>query len=103
MNEYEMIWQKAEEAGKKAANALNKDIMSYPCGFAWVRVKPANSTFAKWLVSNNYAMKDSYQGGVLIWVYDYNQSADHKEAHACAMANVFEEFGIKCSAGSRLD
>ena len=73
------------------------------CGFAWVNVKPGTSSFAKWLVKKGYAKRDSYYGGVTIWISDYNQSMTRKEAHAHAMAKVFTNHEIRAQAMSRMD
>ena len=72
------------------------------CGFAWVNVRPGNSAFAKWLVKNGCARK-AYEGGVQIWIGEFNQSLAKKEACAYAMAKVFQDAGIKAYAGSRMD
>jgi hypothetical protein len=73
------------------------------CGFAWVNVKPGNSSFAKWLVKNKFARK-AYEGGVQIWVSQFNQSMARKEAYAEAMAAMFRNaLGVKAYAGSRMD
>lgn len=73
------------------------------CGFAWVNVRPGTSAFAKWLVANKVARK-AYEGGVQIWVSEFNQSMARKEAYAEAMAAVFRnELGVKAYAGSRMD
>ena len=72
------------------------------CGFAWVTVRPANSSFAKWLLSSHFA-KVGYDGGAVIWISDYNQSMTRKESHAEAMAAYLRKVGIKAHAGSRMD
>lgn len=72
------------------------------CGFAWVKVYPGNSKFARFLVKNGLARK-SYSGGVDIWVSAYSQSVQKKEAYARAFANVVKAAGYKCYADSRLD
>lgn len=73
------------------------------CGFAWVNVKPGNLPFANWLKATGRAASDSYAGGVTIWISDYNQSVDRKEAHAYAMADLLRAAGHHAYAGSRLD
>lgn len=74
------------------------------CGFAWINVKPGNSSFANWLKKNDLARKDSYYGGVTIWVGDYNQSYEKKMAYAGAFAKVLKDSGIeKAYASGRLD
>jgi hypothetical protein len=125
MDVYE-IYTKADDAGRKAVEALQVRPMVVTrrdnpmddnspvvqswyvedgvCGFAWVNIKPANSKFAKFLLRNGLARKDSYYGGVTVWVSDYNQSMQKKEAYAHAFAKVIRECGIdKCYASSRMD
>lgn len=124
---FEAIFAEAQAAGKAAAEALTPSVMVVgspstpfgtdvdltkehwietegPCGFAWIDVtERKNSPFAKWLKANGYA-KDAYdRKGVYIWISDYNQSMQRKEAHANAMAKVLRDHGIKAYAGSRLD
>jgi len=74
------------------------------CGFAWVNVSPGNSPFANWLKKNKFASK-AYGGGVDVWISDFGQSVDRKEACASAMAKVLQmELGMSSIyAGSRLD
>lgn len=79
-------------------------ILDGPCGFAWINIKPGNSRFAKWLVANGKARKDSYNGGVIVWVSDYRQSVQRKETYAMAFARSLRQNGIdKAYSGSRLD
>lgn len=73
------------------------------CGFAWVNVKPGNGQVAKRLVALGLARRDSYAGGVTVWISEYNQSMTRKEAHARAFAKVLQEAGVKAYAGSRID
>jgi len=123
--DFQALWDKAVAAGKAAGNAavpvpmvvsqranpLNDNspavkewfVADGVCGFAWVKVKPGNSAFANWLKKKGYARKDSYGGGVSISVSDYNQSMARKEAHAYAMADVFQAAGFKAYGQSRMD
>jgi hypothetical protein len=72
------------------------------CGFAWVTVKPANSSFAIW-AKKNKLMRSAYGGGVQYWVSEFGQSVDRKAAFAGAFAKVLREAGINAVAGDRLD
>jgi hypothetical protein len=72
------------------------------CGFGSVKVRPGNSSFALWLVKNNYAHK-SYNGGVSISTNYGSQSVARAEAAAYAMADVLREAGIKAYGTSNLD
>lgn len=121
----EQIYQEAREAGIRAGNAANPAPMVVqehenmmddsspvkkqwvvpdgPCGFAWIIVKPGTSRFAKFLKARQYGKPDSYQGGVRIWVGDFNQSMMRKEAYAKAFADALRKYGIKASDYSRMD
>lgn len=72
------------------------------CGFAWITVRPANSSFAIWAKKQGL-MRSAYDGGVQYWVSEFGQSVDRKTAFAGAFAEVLRAAGIKAYAGSRLD
>ena len=72
------------------------------CGFAWIVIKPGTCSFARWLVKNGHA-KRHYYGGVSVWVGDFNQSLERKEAYATAFANALRLNGVKAHADSRMD
>ncbi len=72
------------------------------CGFAWVTVRPANSSFAIWAKKQGL-MRPMYGGGVTYWVSQFGQSVDRKSAFAGAFAKVLRENGIQATAGDRLD
>lgn len=77
-----------------------------PCGFAWVTVRPATSSFGRWLVKEGHATK-SYGGGLSIRVRTQGQSYERKMAYAQAMAGVLvaapELAGLQILPGGRLD
>ena len=113
---FETVYNKAVAAGRAAGEAIVPVPMTVQgqgqswfvadgnvCGFAWVAIRPANSSFAKWLKKNKLA-KPAYGGGLQIWISAFNQSMARKEACARAMAEVFEtELGITAYADSRMD
>lgn len=72
------------------------------CGFAWVTVTPATSSFAIWAKKQGI-MRRAYGGGVMYWVSSFGQSVDRKSAFAGAFAKVLRENGINAFAGDRLD
>ena len=45
----------------------------------------------------------AYGGGFTVWIGDYNQSLQRKEAHAYAMAAELNAHGIKANGESRMD
>jgi len=72
------------------------------CGFAWIVVKPGTSPFSRWLKRTSKG-SPHYYGGISIWVSNFGQSMQKKEAYATAFADVLNANGIKASAGSRMD
>jgi hypothetical protein len=115
-SKFSEIVQQAHEAGEKAgiecrplpmgiadtAGNLIDIIDDGACGFAWVTIKPANSSFAVWAKKQGLA-RSAYGGGVMIWVRGFGQSVERKTAYAGAYAKVLRDNGIKASAGDRLD
>jgi hypothetical protein len=78
-------------------------IESGVCGFAWVTVRPANSSFALW-AKKEHGWSRSYHGGLQLWVRGYGQSMERKEAYARAFAaHIRSELGLECHASSRMD
>ena len=73
------------------------------CGFAWVSVHPANSSFARWAIKHGYADRAAYDGGIKFHIREFNQSVDRKYAAALAMETVLREAGLEAYAQSRLD
>lgn len=71
------------------------------CGFAWVAF-PGNTSFGKWAKKQGLA-RSHYPSGLCVWVREFGQSVDRKEAFAGAYAKVLKNNGIDAYAGSRLD
>jgi hypothetical protein len=98
-----IVVQHADPTNDRSAPVKAWHVPDGPCGFAWVNVRPGNSSFARWLVKNKLA-RPAYHGGVDIWISAFNQSVTRKEACANAMAEVLRtELGVRAYAGSRLD
>jgi hypothetical protein len=72
------------------------------CGFAWVRITPANSRAAHYATAH-WDAHPAYHGGVSIFCHDYGQSMTLKEAYADAFAKVLREAGIRAYGESRMD
>jgi hypothetical protein len=71
------------------------------CGFAWIAF-PGNTSFGKWAKKQGLA-RSHYPSGLCIWVSEFGQSVDRKEAFAGAYARVLKDNGIDAYSGSRLD
>lgn len=77
------------------------------CGFAWIVITPATSSFVRFLKAKGIGRKH-YYGGWSVWVPSLfpdarDQSVEYKEAYARAFASVLREHGIEAHAESRLD
>ena len=108
-NEIKMIVGRAKEAAYIAASDYlvekldGKD--NYPCGFAWVNIHGIKGNTKLGRAMKAAGIEKSYTGSHQI----YNpsgvnvQNVDVKEAGAEAAAKVFESYGFKAYAGSRLD
>ena len=98
------------EARTHAANATNVYLGElgqdqFPCGFAWVNIKPARGPVVKALKEMGIGRTDSYYGGYTVWNPSENfcQNVDAKLAGARAFAKVLNDAGVKCIAESRWD
>jgi hypothetical protein len=128
---FQEIWDEACKAGRDAVEKLNVVPMVVQehqnmlddkspvaqswfvadgvCGFAWINIRPASRVgrndcdFAKWCRANRIGSYDDYAKAWNIWVSDYNQSMQKKEAYADAAASVLQKYGIRAYSGSRMD
>lgn len=91
------------------------------CGYAWVRIRPATSAFARWCKMQTMAHfgfprrlcaeSDPYSGGVVLDVCVQipraidrsGQSYEIKLAYAKAFAGVLQQAGYNAEADGRID
>lgn len=121
--DYSALFAKADAAGKAAANGCqptpmivgtakgfsNEIDFRQPtyfvadgvCGFAWVSFA-GNTAWGRWAKKAKLA-RSGYPKGLQIWISDYGQSMQLKEAYARAFAAVLQDAGIDAYAGSRMD
>ena len=104
MNSPAEIYAEARAAGNIAVkNAVD----GYPCGFAWVNIKPARGPFIKFLKEKNIGRKDSYYGGYTLSSYDCSnfngQNMDVKEDGCRAFRNVLIQNGVEANVYTRID
>lgn len=96
----------AIKEAQKAANAhhaLNPHW--YPCGFAWVNIKPARGKVVAHLKSLGLGRTDDYYGGYTVW-NPSGHSSQHMytlEAGARAFADVLKSAGVKAYVSTRMD
>jgi hypothetical protein len=97
-----MVVQDADLAGKPVPGGKTYYVPSGVCGFAWIKVRPGNCSFAIWAKKQGYGSRD-YYGGLQISVRGFGQSMEQKAAYAGAFAAVLQAAGIKAYAQSRMD
>jgi hypothetical protein len=80
-DKYQIAWDASHKAGQEAAKSFYE-----VSGFAWIIIKPGNSSFAKWLVKTGRARSDHYYGGVNVEISEHGQylAANDEYAHAFA-------------------
>jgi hypothetical protein len=102
------IINEAEVAAKKAEqDYINRYLPngdSFPCGFAWVNIKPAKGKLITELKARNAGHK-SYYGGYDVWNPSRSnyQNVDCKYAAAQAYSEVLNKYGYKSTPESRWD
>lgn len=123
-DDWQALYNRAHEAGMKAGEAHSPTPMRIvqrdnplddnskvvkqwiendgECGFGWIVIKPANSSFALWLKKHDIGKARS-QGGLYIWVHSFNQSYSRKMAYAEAFAQILGQAGIQAYPDGRLD
>ena len=82
----------------------------FPCGFAWVKIRPARGKLVNYLKSIGVGGTDSYAGGYRVSSYDicsqpgsWAQQMDIKYAGCSAFAEVLRDHGVNAYADSRMD
>lgn len=72
------------------------------CGFAWVHLPVARGPLVAYLKGKGIGHK-SYRKGYDVWVGQFGQSMQRKEAYARAYARVLADAGFDAYADSRMD
>ena len=103
------IVNEANQAAREAAERFFQEKLGgkdqYSCGFAWVDIYGIKGNTRLGKAFKAAGIRKSYTGSYQIW----NpaglgvQNIDTLEAGAEAAARVFEKYGFKAYAGSRLD
>jgi len=112
MNDYAAELGAYHEAQAAAAKATQDHINAnpdvwYPCGFAWVKIRPARGPFVAACKENDLGRTDDFEGGFVI----YNPSGNHtqwmdaKEVGARAFVEVLKKHypTMKVSVQTRID
>ena len=95
----------AEQAARKFFQEKLGGVDQYSCGFAWVDIYGIKGNTKIGKAFKAAGVRKSYTGSYQIW----NpaglgvQNIDTLEAGAEAAAKVFEKYGFRAYAGSRLD
>lgn len=101
------IIQQAQDAAAQAAHDYLMQIGgdNYPCGFSWVKIRPARGQFVRLLKELKLGRTDDYEGGFLVYNPSKNncQNMDAKYAGSCAFAEVLRQHGVKANPVQRID
>lgn len=105
-NEIRTIITQASELARQATETMisqNPDTW-YPCGFAWVRIKPARGPFVSVMKEMNLG-SSSELGGYVVYNPSNNatQWMDAKAAGARAFALELNKYGVKANVEQRMD
>lgn len=102
MNDQE-LFNAARIAGELAVQGKQD---GYPCGFAWITIKPARGKFVNYLKSQGIGRRATY-GGYALSSYDTSsfsgQNMDVKQDGCEAFAEVLRANGVDCSVETRID
>ena len=107
--EVENILAEAKAEARKAAEKFFQEKLGgkdqYSCGFAWTDIYGVKGNTRLGKTFKAAGIRKSYTGSYQIWnPADIGvQNIDTLEAGAEAAAKVFERYGFKAYAGSRLD
>jgi hypothetical protein len=106
VDEIRSIIQEAKDAARDAANAyIDTHGEQWYCGFAWVNIWDIKGNTKLGKRMKQAGLDKDYTGAYSIWNPSGlgTQCMSTKEAGASAAAQVFKDYGFKCSAGSRAD
>ena len=93
------------EAKSKTFEKEGRNVMIYPCGFAWIYFSGGKKNLmGKEFEKLGLASYDDYRKSYYIWIRDYNQSMTHKETHAQILAELLtEKLNTEVRYSSRID
>jgi len=103
------IYNEAQAAAAKATQAyLNANPgVWYPCGFAWVKIRPARGRFVAMCKDRDIGRTDDYEGGFMIYNPSENatQWMDAKEVGCNAFIDVLKKYypTMRAYAKTRID
>ena len=106
VDEIKRIIQEAKTAARDAATAYIEQYGEHAyCGFAWVNIWDIKGNTKLGKRVKAAGLDKDYTGAYNIWNPSGlgTQCMSTKEAGASAAAQVFKDYGFKCSAGSRAD
>lgn len=103
------IVNEAQQAARVAATEFFQERLNgqdqYACGFAWVEIYGIKGNTRLGKAFKEAGVSKNYNGAYQLWNPSglQVQNVDVKEAGAEAAAKVFQKYGFRAYAGSRLD
>lgn len=94
-----------EEAARFTRAYIEQNGQHFPCGFAWVNIKPARGQFVRVLNEMKVGSTDESMGGCTVWNPSGNgtQCMDAKEVGARAFAEHLRKYELNASSHTRMD
>lgn len=109
VDQVKSIVSEAQDAAFSAADKFFKEelggVDQYACGFAWVNIYGIKMNTKVGKAFKEAGLRKDYTGSICMWnPSKYGcQNVDTLEVGARAAAKVFEKYGFRAYAGSRLD
>jgi len=100
------VYETAGLSDAPAPGGRSWNVSEGVCGFAWVTIRPATSSFARWLSKNNIGYKHYISGWQIpmhVFVGQMGQSLERAEAASMAVSKFLRDQGIEAQAASRMD
>lgn len=103
------VFREAQLAAELAARKYLQDNPGawYPCGFAWVKIRPARGKFVAMCKDQDAGRLDDFEGGYVIYNPSQNptQCMDAKAAGARAFVTIVKQYypEMRISVQTRID
>lgn len=93
------------EAARFTKAYIEQNGEHFPCGFAWVKIRPARGQFVKVLKGMGLGDTSAYEGGYTVWnpSGSFTQCMDAKAAGAAAFASHLRKHGVEITSHTRMD
>lgn len=71
------------------------------CGFAWIEIRPSNSTFGKWLKDTKRGGHSDYDHCIIVSCHEFGQSMQRKEAYCHAFVKALGKYAKELQGNNK--